>query len=108
MADFNILDHLKNHSNENVSTQGKSEQQNMLANNSSFTSNFRTQVPTGAKLVLNPGAKHTRYQTNVSQTTGVASPTGLGVSLTLDNTNKGGGALNRPKFSQGGGLSAQI
>jgi len=98
MVDYNILDQLKNQSNESVSiingACGKSDHNNgtnMLINNSSFTSNFRPQVPTGAKLIIgapskvvittNPEAmrkKHSRYQANISHT-GVVSPTGAGL-----------------------------
>jgi hypothetical protein len=101
---------MRNHSNENVSIKDLPASSNHLQ--ASFNANFRHQVPTGTKLVINSMSnvqpilsmaskknviakkgQHVRYKSN-NLGSGVESPThlmtdaGLVASLTMDNTKK--------------------
>lgn len=46
-----VIDNIRNHSNENISLKEASDKRH--ENGISFNSNFRTQIPTGAKLMIN-------------------------------------------------------
>jgi hypothetical protein len=110
LNELTLLEYMRNHSNENVSIKDLPASSNHLQ--ASFNANFRHQVPTGTKLVINSMSnvqpilsmaskknviakkgQHVRYKSN-NLGSGVESPTylmtdaGLVASLTMDNTKK--------------------